>query len=411
MVRVGKHTAVILFGLLVLLGACDPPPISFTNATFSTGKVEGISLVQPTAMEIGPDGRIYIAELEGRIIAVTLDEAGRTAISTEEIASPDSFNQILGMAFDPTATTPTLYVANNYINGTASSPFSNQIIRLSGQDFSNTEIVISGLPVSGHNHGTNDLEFDEEGRLFIAQGGTTSVGAAGDSADPRWRDWDETPLSGAILLAPVNEPDFSGAVTYDSQDATSSTNQLTGDVVVFSPGHRNTYDFVIHSNGNFYSLDNGSSEPLPASLDCDTLGPPPENDPDQLNIVIPNAYYGHPNRNRARTDPRQCLYISPYDEDVEDNMLLLVPPSSNAIIEFRGQHFAGGWDGDLLYAWWTGGEVRRIQLAQDGRSIEAQEIVTTGLSLPLAMVQTDDRGMIYVVEFGSGRLVYLEPQE
>jgi glucose/arabinose dehydrogenase len=410
-VRVRIYKAAVALVLFVLIGACDPPPISLTDATFSTGTVEGVDLTQPTALEIGPDGRLYIAELEGRIVAITLDESGHNATLIEEIAAADAFNQVLGMAFDPTASTPTLYVANNFVNGTASSPFSNQIIRLSGQDFSDSEVVISGLPVSGHNHGTNDLEFDQDGRLLIAQGGTTSVGAAGDGADPRWRDWDETPLSGAILLASVNDPGFRGDIAYDSPGATSATSLIAGDVRVFSPGHRNTYDFVIHSNGNIYSLDNGSSEPLPASLDCETLGPPPENDPDQLNLVVENGYYGHPNRNRARTDPRQCSYVSPNDEGIDDNMLLLVPPSSNALIEYRGDHFAGGWKGDLLYAWWTGGEIRRIKLAQDGRSVEDQEIVATGLSLPLAMVQANNAGIIYVIEFGSGKLIYLEPQE
>lgn len=378
------------------------------EAEFDIGEVDGVQLVQPTSIVFGSDGRLYVSEVLGRIVALTLTDDGRAVDSMEIIAEEDAFNQVLGLAFDDSSSGPALFLSHNFINGTG-GPFANEVVRLSGPDLSETEAVITGLPVSGHNHGTNDLEFGPDGRLYIAQGGATSSGAPSEPDDERWRDWDETPLSGAVLVADVNAEDFDGQVTYDSELATSQTNMTGGDVEVFSPGHRNTYDIAFHSNGNVYSLDNGSSEPVPASTDCDTLGPPPDNDPDQLNLVVEGEYYGHANRNRGREDPRQCRNMSPFDEGPEDNMLLLVPPSSNAILEIVNDSFPEDWQHDLLYAWWSGGEIRRVMLADDGREILGEEIVARELGAPISMAQHPETEIIYIAEFAAGVISFIAP--
>jgi len=390
----------------VLTVACDPPPPPLTTAEFDSGVLEEVDLAQPTSIDIGPDGRLYVSEVLGRLLAVTLSEDGRAAESVEVIVEADTFEQALGIAVHSSGD---IYVSDNYINGTGSGPFSNNIVRLVAPEYTEREVVVSGLPVSGHNHGTNDLEFGPEDRLFIAQGGMTSSGAPSEEDDPRWLGWDETPLSGAILVADVRASAFDGDLVYDSAEATSRTNLVSGDVQVFSSGHRNTYDIEFHSNGLLYSVDNGSSEPVPESIDCDTLGPPPENDPDQLNVVDEGAYYGHANRNRGRFDEQQCENVSPFDEDTEDSMIQLVPPSTNSVLEIREGVFPESWEGDLLIGWWSGGELRRMILAEDGRSIVAQEIVMQDLSAPISMVQDPRTGIIYVAEFAGGTIRYLAP--
>jgi hypothetical protein len=89
-------------------------------------------------------------------------------------------------------------------------------------------------------------------------------------------------------------------------------------------------------------------------------------------------------------------------------MLLLIPPSSNSIIEFKGEQFGGIWAGNLVYGWWSGGEIRRLILSTDGATVEDQQIVAEDFNLPIAMVQAQD-GTIYVAEFGSGLISYLRP--
>lgn len=398
-----------LIALVLVLTACDPPPPQSRGPEFDSGDLAGYEIENPTAIAIGPDGRLYVSSLEGRVDALTLD--GTTVAEVENIATEADNGQILGLAVREESGSPAVYLSENFINGASNGdPFPNRIIRIGGSDWSERSVVVSGLPVSGHNHGTNALAFGADGRLYISQGGTTSSGAPSGPEDDRWLGWDETPLSGAILVADIDAPGFDGAVTYDRSDASAGTRQVSGDVAVWSPGHRNTYGMVFHSNGNLYAIDNGSSEPLPASADCDTLERPPDNDPDQLNLVVPEVYYGHPNRSRGQTDPGECVYIAPDDEDVDSNMLKLLPPSSNAIIEFRGGGaFDGEWDGDLIYGWWTGGEIRRLVMGDDGRTIEGEELLAEDLAAPIAMVQ-DATGTIFIAEF-SGGISFLKPEE
>lgn len=397
-----------LLAVALLVAACDPPPPQSRGPEFDQGDLTGYEVENPTAIVFGPDGRLYVSSLEGRIDALTLD--GATVSAVENVTAEAENGQILGLAVRDEGGSPAVYFSENFINGASDGdPFPNRIVRIGGAGWDERSVVISGLPVSGHNHGTNALAFGADGRLYISQGGTTSSGAASEPDDDRWLGWDETPLSGAILVADIDAPGFDGAVVYDRSDASAETRQVSGDVAVWSPGHRNAYGMVFHSNGNLYALDNGSSEPLPASADCETLERPPENDPDQLNLVVAGAYYGHPNRSRGQDDPDQCVYIAPDDEDADANMLMLLPPSSNAIIEFRSDAFDGEWQGDLIYGWWTGGEIRRLALATDGRTIEGEELLAEDLAAPIAMAQAAD-GTIFIAEF-SGGISYIKPKE
>jgi hypothetical protein len=90
-------------------------------------------------------------------------------------------------------------------------------------------------------------------------------------------------------------------------------------------------------------------------------------------------------------------------------MLLLVPPSSNSLLEVTEGVFPDDWQGDLLLGWWTGGEIRRLRLSGDGQTVEGQEIVLEGLGAPIAMATDPSTGIIYIAEFGSGVITYLAP--
>jgi hypothetical protein len=61
----------------------------------------------------------------------------------------------------------------------------------------------------------------------------------------------------------------------------------------------------------------------------------------------------------------------------------------------------------LLVGWWSGGELTRMVLAEDGRSVVDEEIVLKGMSAPISMVQDPRTGMIYVAEFAGGSITYL----
>lgn len=104
----------------------------------------------------------------------------------------------------------------------------------------------------------------------------------------------------------VNEPTFDGHITYDDQG-----NPISGDVEVFAPGQRNSFDIVLHSNGKLYATDNGPNDKYgAASTGCYDQSDWDPTGPDKLNLIVQGGYYGHANRKRGATDDRQCRWRS-----------------------------------------------------------------------------------------------------
>lgn len=58
---------------------------------------------------------------------------------------------------------------------------------------------------------------------------------------------------------------------------------------------------------------------------------------DELNLLVREAYYGHPNHKRAQTDTRQCTW----NGDGHTEPILELESSTTGIIEFASNHFSG----------------------------------------------------------------------
>jgi glucose/arabinose dehydrogenase len=274
--------------------------------------------------------------------------------------------------------------------------------------------VITGLPTSNqnpggqitYNHMTNGIAFDATGRLYIAQGSASDGGLPVPYLH-------ETPLSAAILSADIHAPGFDGAITYDppGPPADFNVDQLSGDVAVYAPGMRNPYDLVLHSNGHIYATDNGAMGQQ-TSLTCTTQGGTTST-ADKLNLVVEGDYYGFPNRNRGRTDPRQCTYHPPSEpsSDVYTAPLAILPNhcSCDGLAEYTSDAFGGQMQGDLIYAEWSAGRVSRLQLADGGESYIAEPTPLSGaFASPLDVVVAPN-GTIYVAEYSGDVVSYLAP--
>ena len=256
----------------------------------------------------------------------------------------------MGIAFSPAD--GELYVSHTQLyGGDEGDPYPGAVSRLAAPAHERID-VITGLPASTAEHSTNSIVFDTDGLIYIAQGGTSNNGVPGERF-PR----PETPLSAAILIANVADPDFDGQIRYEPPGEASDTVRLVGgDVRVFASGFRNVYDLVVHSNGNVYATDNGPNAPDgDVSTDC-TNAAQGVSGPDELNLVVDGHWYGHPNRNRGRDDTRQCTYRAPDDQSGE-----ATPPiatlgyftSADGFIEYRSDAFGGAMQGDLVYVEWA----------------------------------------------------------
>jgi glucose/arabinose dehydrogenase/N-acetylneuraminic acid mutarotase len=376
----------------------------------------------PTSMAMGPDGRLYVSELFGTIHALTLNADHQVVQDQVITALGDRFT--LGLTVDPESTPSNiiLWVAHSSPSTDNGVPNSGILSRLSGPDFANREDVITGLPRAKANHGTNALHFGADGKLYIAQGGNTGAGGPNEIAGSEFGDMQEQPLSAAILVADVRNPNFDGSCNNESD--------IFGpppcDVHTFATGLRNTYDFVFHSNGSIYGADNsvGSDSTFPPSPTPPCLGlsnparwdanPPGDlvnvlQDP--LNRLIQGKYYGHPDPYRD-----ECVFY--------DGRFQGVPPlpnyqppfyslgdhrSADGIIEYRSGTFCGSLKGDLLLAeYGIGDDIRRVELNDDGTAVTRSESLSGGFSNPVPLAQGPD-GTIYVGEFGTNQVTALSP--
>lgn len=392
-------------------GSKDPslltPLDSRIRFTVGTLKAEAAKLAGPTSLAFGPDGRLYVAQQTGRVVALTL--YGDTVIDVQQIAPANALQDVLGIAFNP-ADPPdpvTLYVAHTRLfAGVDGPPYPGKIAKLVAPDFTPVDII-TGLPVAAGEHATNGIAFDAQGRLYIAQGGSTNSGIPSER-HPR----PESPLSSAVLAADISAPGFDGNVRYDPPNATGTTiDQVAGDVRTFATGFRNPYDIVAHSNGRVYITDNGPNPgDGPRSLSCTEQGDGPWG-PDELNLVREGAYYGHPNRNRGREDPGQCAYAAPWDVGLATPPIALLSYSVSAdgMTEYTADTFGGLMQGDLIYVEWIDGRVWSVHLSDDGASVTAiSQLVPRVFDTPLDVAMGPD-GTLYVAEWNPGRISYLKP--
>ena len=402
--------AMLAFVLAACGGGDDARPLADVDFALGVLDGSGLSLSQPTTLAFGPDGRLYVAELDGTIQALTLDGDGTEVIAIAQISADATFDNVLGIAFDPAdAPAPVrLYVSSGVpFQDPSGDPYPGKVWRLTGPEFT-PELLISGLPTSTFEHATNGIAFGPDGRLYIQQGGSTNAGVAGDDMFP------ETPLSGATLVADIHAPGFDGRMLYSEPGvAGTGVDLVSGDVEVFASGLRNSYDLAFHSNGRLYATDNGPNLMAgPISTSCDEERPEEDTRLDEINIIVEGGYYGHPNRNRARFDPAQCVY-HPAEDAAEGVIAPIARPgsSTNGITEYTVERC--GMRGDLLYVRWDAfGEVDtlgRIRLSDDGRSVLAERPIFMGDLLVPLDVAVGPGGVIYIAEL-EGRISYFEPR-
>ena len=374
-----------------------PTPIVFTADDIAT-------IAGPTTLAFGPDGRLYVATVQGKIAAYTLDDNGNV-IATQNINTLNNVtnNGILGIAFSPfdPPSPVRLYVAHNqlFANGGAcfegASPYSGEVSVLTGPNFDTATPLITSLPVSNHDHGINGMQFDNAGNLLICSGGNTNAGIPGCNIG----DVPESPFSGGILKAEVWRPDFNGAIQYvDRTTGAVNMDQVFGDDVdpirgldlsVYAPGLRNAFDLVYTTANRIYATDNGPNPSFgPASTSATTQSMNDPNEGDEFLRVEEDHYYGHPNRNRGRCDDRQNVYHDLNGMSVEgvfSQMLTELTPSTDGVMEYRSEAFNGEMRGDIIVQKWNG-PTRRIQLSADGRTVLADDALNvTADSLDIVM--------------------------
>ncbi len=400
---------------------------TFEPVQFSVEEIA--TLEQPTQAEWGPDGRLYVASLGGRITAYRFNDDYRvieqqvidTLVGSE---APD----LLGLAFDPAdgAEGFGLYVAHSrtYARGgrcdfSGEFPYIGRVSRLRAPAFDTVEPVVTGLPTSNHDHAVNGLVFDDHGDLLIAVGGNTNAGVPSCNLGGI----PESPLSAAVLRAELARHDFAGEVRHRDRDSGApDTDQRSGDraeiargtdVHVLAAGLRNAFDLALTTSGALFCADNGPDLNLgPASTGPDTEGPAPHpTEQDTIDRIVESATYGHPNRNRGRLDPRQDVYRAAAGSGPGTGTmpaLWIVPSSANGLVEYRADTFGGVLRGQLIVQKWNG-KTMRLRLSADAQRVE--EAADLPVSLESLDLTTGPGGVLIGADLSENRLVIARPIE
>ena len=306
--------------------------VSFTTQAVVSG------LSNPTTLQFGPDGRLYVAQQDGliQIYDVTQPVPGQwSAVQAETLSliknipnhnDDGSLNtsitdrQVTGILVTGTAANPVIYVTSSDPRigefGDVNLDTNSGILSKLTWDGSNWSKVdlIRGLPRSEENHSPNGMVLSADGtKLYLAQGGNTNSGAPSDffSNAPEYALTAATLEIDLVALEAISNkvftyaPGVTSTYKYDLptlDDPTVSNNGAAGNETaggldvggpfggndglnqailpadaplrIFATGLRNAYDIVLTQSGELFTVDNGSNQFLGGVPILDANGKP-----------------------------------------------------------------------------------------------------------------------------------------
>jgi len=283
------------------------------SQSFGSSNLKGHSIDNPTSLQFGPDGRLYVAQQDGVIFAYTVvrnEENDYEVTATETILNVKNIpnhnddgelytdqvkRQITGLLVVGTANNPILYVSSSDfriggggggsdVNLDTNSGIVSRLTQ-SGSAWNKVDLI-RGLPRSEENHATNGMQLDEASNtLYVASGGSTNAGSPSNN----FAFITEYALSAAILavdldainalpvltdngnqyiydIPTVDDPtrrNVNGKDINDPFGGNDGLNQAKlvagGPVQIYSPGYRNPYDVLLTEAGRLYTWDNGAN--------------------------------------------------------------------------------------------------------------------------------------------------------
>jgi putative membrane-bound dehydrogenase-like protein len=303
-----------------------------------------IGLSAPTALRFGPDGRLYVAQINGQIIA--LADRNGDGSAEERTVFASGFPSPLGLAFDGAD----LFVGRR-----------GGITRLTDRDGDGAAdqqvTIVDGLPALRHQ--TDGLAFGPDGRLYIGQGSTSDRGETGILA-----------MEASILVV---ERDGSG-------------------LRVFASGTRNPYGLAFMPGTDLlFASDNGRDVPASGV-------------PDEINLILEGGRYGWTDCWGFEQGSNCAGTIAPVAElEAHGAAGGLVFYTGEMFPEWRGSLFVtlyGSNSGDPD----IGRKVQRVELVESAQGWAGTvHDFAAGLDRPLDVTVGSD-GALYVADFGAGAI-------
>jgi glucose/arabinose dehydrogenase len=329
-------------------------PSGFTDSLVANG------LSSPTAMELAPDGRIFVCEQGGALriikngallstpfLSVTVDSAGERGL--------------LGVAFDPnfavnqfvyvyyTATTPTIH--NRISRFTASGD-----VAVAGSEI--TILDLDNLS-SATNHNGGAIHFGPDGNLFVA---------VGDNANGNNSQSLLTVLGKILRISP------SGAIPTDNP----FFNQTTGkNRAIWALGLRNPFTF--------------SFQPGTGRMFINDVG---QNTTEEINDGIAGSNYGWPTCEGICSPPNPN-FRDPIYTYVHDGSTCAI--TGGTFYNPQTAQFPSTYVGNYFFADFCAGWLRTLDPA-NGNAVAG---FATGISSPVDLKVSPD-GSLYYLARGTG---------
>jgi glucose/arabinose dehydrogenase len=328
-------------------------PAGFSESTIATG------LVQPTAMEFAPDGRLFITQKGGTVRIVQNGTLLGPAFLSLNVNS-DGERGLQSIEFDPNFTSNgfvyVYYSTNDATPVNRVSRFtvdnSNPNVALTGSEL----ILIDNIPATRSNHNGGALHFGIDGLLYI------STGDAGVTANSQ----DLSSLAGKILRINASNP--SNLIPADNP----FINTPGARDEIFALGFRNPFTFNV--------------DPVTGRILVNDVG---QSTFEEVNELSTGANYGWPNAegpdngNPNFVDP---IFFYPRD----------VGRSITGGTFYRASQFPSSFNGSYFVLDFISGIIQRLPNGNGPATTFA-----TGLNLPTDIDVGPD-GSLFYLELGSG---------
>jgi hypothetical protein len=297
---------------------------------------------QPTVLEFGPDGLLYIATMAGTIYR--MDSAGNFTPVISGFTVPT------GLAFQPG--TERLYVADRAVNKSIGGES-----RISYVENGEMTTIITGLPCCyvGY-HAANGIAFGPDGYGYVGVGARADHGEILEGPNAGQQDMNLHPYEASILRF---SPDGR-------------------EVEVYARGFRNPYSLAWDADGNLYTADNS----------------PDYNPPEEFYLVTPGGEHGYP-----WYDCDACFSPPPGVEVIPPNYTY--PPNSapTGVTAYLHSQFPGYYNGIFVVLWSALPWAQRIMWMAPGGNDGF--VFATGFGLPIDTAVSPD-GSLYVADWATG---------
>ena len=348
---------VLTFAMLTSL------PIAGT--TLPSGFAETIvasGLSSPTAMQLAPDGRIFVTEQTGRLRVIRNGTLLSTPFLTLTVDSSGE-RGLLGVTFDPNFGTNRFV----YVYYTATTPnVHNRVSRFTANGdvaVAGSEVVILDLdPLSNAtNHNGGAIHFGEDGKLYVAVGDNAN-GSNSQSFTNRLGKILRLNADGSI---PADNPFYGQAAGVNRS--------------IWALGLRNPYTFAIES--------------ITARMFINDVG---QSTWEEINEGVAGSNYGWPITEGPTSNAsfRSPVYAYQHVAGMPTGCAITGGAFYNPLTTFQ---FPASYDGDYFFADYCGGWIYRLETS----TFTATQFAT-GIAAPVDLKVSDDGRLYYLARSGGG---------